>query len=100
MAPQFSWDRRKAVGNEEKHGVMLEEAASVFRDPTAAIFDDDRHSDDEYRELIVGHSERHRLLIVSFAERDDIIRIISARRANKKEREDYEQYRKRFSTQR
>ncbi len=94
MAPQFSWDRRKAAANVEKHGITFEEAASVFRDPTAAIFDDDLHSEDEYRELIIGHSERRRLLIVCFTERDDIIRIISARKATKSEQDDYEQYRK------
>ena len=78
MTPQFSWDRRKAATNVTKHGVTFEEAASAFSDPTAAIFDDDRHSEDEHREIIIGHSEGNRLLIVSFTERNDIIRIISA----------------------
>lgn len=95
MAPQFSWDRWKAAGNVEKHDVTFEEAASVFRDPMAIIFDDDLHSEDEDRELIIGHSERQRLLIVSFTERGDIIRIISARTATKRERDGYEQYRHR-----
>jgi len=94
MAPQFSWDRRKAATNKAKHGVTFEEAASVFGDSTAAIFDDDRHSEDEYREVIIGHPARHRLLIVSFTERNDIIRIISARKATKSEQSDYERYRK------
>jgi uncharacterized DUF497 family protein len=58
MAPQFSWDRWKAAGNVEKHRITFEEAASVFRDPIAVIFDDDRHSEEEYRELIIGHSNR------------------------------------------
>ena len=66
MTLQFSWDRRKAATNEVKHGVTFEEAASVFRDSVAAIFDDDRHSDFEYREVIIGQSTRRRLLIVSF----------------------------------
>ena len=92
MTPQFSWDRRKAIANESKHGVTFEEAASVFRDSTAAIFDDDRHSEDEYREAIIGHSEQYRLLIVSFTERDAVIRIISARKATKSEQRDYERY--------
>lgn len=95
MTPQFSWDRRKSAANEAKHGVKFEEAASVFRDSTAAVFDDDRHSEDEYREVIIGHSERLRLLIISFTERDDIIRIISARKTTKSEQSDYERYRKR-----
>ncbi len=66
------------------------EAATVFRDPLAFIFDDEDHSEEEYREIIIGHSIRHRLLIVSFTERGDVIRIISARKADRDEREDYE----------
>lgn len=58
----------------------------------AVIFDDEAHSDEEHRELIVGHSDRQRLLIVSFTERDDAIRIISARHATHQERRDYEEY--------
>ena len=94
MSPQFSWDHLKAASNLEKHGVTFEEAASVFRDPLAVIFDDHSHAEDEYRELIIGHSEKHRLLIVSFTEREDRIRLISARTVTKRERKDYEQYRK------
>ena len=100
MTPQFGWDRRKAIANESKHGVMFEEAASVFRDSTAAVFDDYRHSEDEYREVIVGHSERNRLLIVNFTERDEIIRIISARKATKSEQRDYERSREKYGRQR
>ena len=70
----------------------FEEAAPAFRDLMEVIFDDDFHPEDEYRELIIGHSERHWLLIVSFSERDDMIRIISARRAKKRERDGYERY--------
>lgn len=66
------------------------EAVTVFRDPLALIFDDEEHSEEEYREIIIGHSLRHGLLVVSFSERGDVIRIISARKANRKEREDYE----------
>jgi hypothetical protein len=57
----------------------------------AAIFDDDEHSEQEYRELIIGYSHRNRLLIVLFTERDEVIRIISARKANTDERTTYEQ---------
>ena len=53
-------------------------------------FDDEDHSEEEYREIIIGHSIRHRLLVVSFTERGDVIRIISARKADREEREDYE----------
>ena len=86
----FEWDSAKAKSNEAKHAVSFEDAASVFNDPLAAIFDDEDHSGEELREIIIGHSENERLLVVSFAERDDIIRIISARRATRRERKDCE----------
>jgi hypothetical protein len=70
------------------------EAATVFQDPLAFIFDDEDHSVEEHREIIIGHSKRDRLLVVAFTERDDVIRIISARKANRKEREDYENARR------
>lgn len=92
MNIRFTWDRQKADRNRREHeGVTFEEAATVFRDPLAHIFDDDEHSDDEHRELMIGYSRRNRLLIVSFTERADVIRIISARKADSDEREDYEQ---------
>ena len=94
MSIRFSWDSRKAARNRKEHdGVTFEEAATVFRDPTAFIFDDDEHSDEEYRELIIGYSARSRLLIV-FAERDDVIRIISARKADAGEQRAYEHARR------
>ncbi len=91
MSIQFVWDPRKAVGNANKHeGVSFEEAVTVFRDSIAFIFDDELHSEEEYCELIIGYSNRNRLLIVSFAERDSVIRIINARKVDTKERTDYE----------
>ncbi len=91
MSIRFTWDREKARLNINKHqGVSFEEAITIFRDPLAAVFDDDAHSQDERRELIIGHSSRNRLLIVSFAERDNLIRIISARKADAEERAKYE----------
>ena len=63
---------------------------TVFSDPLARIHDDPDHSESEHREIIVGNSARGRLLVVSFTERADAIRIISARRATRHEREDYE----------
>lgn len=91
MNIRFTWDRQKADRNRQEHeGVTFEEAATVFRDPLAYIFDDDEHSDEEHRELIIGYSRRNRLLIVSFTERADVIRIISARKADSDERKDYE----------
>ncbi|HSN76378.1 MAG TPA: BrnT family toxin [Anaerolineae bacterium] len=92
MNIRFTWDRQKADRNRQEHeGVTFEEAATVFRDPLAYLFDDDAHSAEEHRELIIGYSRRNRLLIVSLAERGDVIRIISARKADGDERRDYEQ---------
>lgn len=94
MDLQFEWDKAKAAANANKHRVTFDEAASVFADSTAKIFWDERHSEDEVREIIIGHSDKNRLLLVSFTEREDRIRIISARRATPIEREDYEENQK------
>jgi uncharacterized DUF497 family protein len=91
MSLEFEWDGDKAASNEKKHQVSFEEAATVFADPLAAIFDDEVHSEEEQREIIVGHSDKNRLLLVSFTERAGAIRIISARQATKRERRDYEE---------
>ena len=88
---EFEWDKSKASANLEKHGVSFEEAKTVFDNPLAVIFDDEAHSIDEQREIIIGHSYRNRLLLVSFTERLSATRIISARIATRTEREDYEQ---------
>lgn len=93
MSLEFEWDEDKAAGNRRKHRVSFEEAASVFADPLAAIFEDEAHSEDEPREIIVGHSSANRLLLVSFTERAGAVRIISARVATKRERRDYEENR-------
>ncbi len=90
MDPSFEWDEAKARVNQQKHGVSFDEAATVFADPLAAIFADPDHSHDEVREILVGHSDRNRLLIVSFTERGAAVRIISARVATPRERKDYE----------
>ena len=66
MAYRFEWDKRKAISNEKKHGVSFDEASTVFRDPLAFIFDDENHSEDELREIIIGHSIDGRLVVVSF----------------------------------
>ena len=93
MRLTFEWDHRKAETNERKHGVTFEEARTVFDDPLAQYLDDEEHStDEELREIAIGDSARNRLLLVSFVEREpDVVRIISARRATKKERKDYEE---------
>ena len=88
---KFEWDRTKAVSNLKKHGVSFVEAETVFGDAFAAIFLDEGHSVEEKREIIVGYSDRGRLLVISFTERaDEIIRIISARRADPEERRNHE----------
>lgn len=93
MLYRFEWDRRKAAANVRKHGVSFDEASTVFDNPLAAVFDDVEHSALEMRELIIGYAVTGRLLIVSFTERDgEILRLISAREATRKEREDYENY--------
>jgi uncharacterized DUF497 family protein len=86
----FSWDERKASSNLRRHGVRFEEAATVFIDPTGRSYDDPDHSQHELRFLLVGHSLAGRILLVVHAEKDDTMRIISARRATPREREDYE----------
>ena len=92
MPLRFEWDKAKAESNVTKHGVAFDEASTVFGDPLALIFDDEEHSLDELREIIIGHSVLERLLLVSFTERgDEIVRIISARKATKRERKDYEE---------
>jgi uncharacterized DUF497 family protein len=91
MPLRFSWDPHKAESNWAKHGVTFEEAVSVFADPLARIFDDVSHSGKESRELIVGSSRLRRLILVSFAEAEDKVRIISARKVTRAERKDYEE---------
>lgn len=88
---QFDWDSEKAESNLKKHDVSFEEAETVFGDFLARIFDDEEHSFDERRNVIVGHSIKNRLLIISFTEREnDTIRIISARETTPTERRKYE----------
>ena len=93
MELTFEWDRRKAASNQRKHGVAFEEAITVFDGPLALIFDDDEHStEEEQREIVIGHSARNRLLLVSFLERlPNVVRVISARPTTRKERRDYEE---------
>jgi uncharacterized DUF497 family protein len=87
----FTWDERKNRQNQKKHGVSFEEAQSVFFDDEAREFFDPDHSEDEERFLLVGRSYRLRVLLIChcYREREGTIRIISARRATKKERAAY-----------
>jgi uncharacterized DUF497 family protein len=89
----FEWDARKAAVNRTKHGVSFEEAATVFGDPDALDGPDLRHSGEESRFLRLGGAATGRVLIVAYTVRREVdgesIRIISARRASRKERAAY-----------
>lgn len=87
------WDEGKHGSNRAEHKISFHEAATVFTDPLAAVIDDPDHSLDEQRFLIVGESGAGHLLVVSYTERGGKIRIISARRATRRERKDYEEER-------
>ena len=91
MRLEFEWDRKKAEANRATHGIDFEEALTIFRDPLARIFEDPEHSEDEPREIIIGHSVEQRLILVCFTVRGTRIRIISARKATPLERKDYEE---------
>ena len=89
---KFQWDPAKAASNIRKHGISFDEAVTVFKDPLALIFDDEEHSADEHREIIIGMSTLRRMLLVCFVERnEDTVRIISARPATRIEIKDYEE---------
>lgn len=85
----YEWDPVKAVSNLRRHGVSFAEATSVFLDPAALTFDDPDHSDEEEREITIGDSARQRVLFVSHSARGGRIRIISARKATRRERGQY-----------
>jgi len=91
MSLKFEWDREKAASNRAKHRVSFEEALTVFGDPLARIFDDEDHSIEEQREIIIGHSSKGRLLVVCFTAQGESVRIFSARLATRTERKDYEE---------
>lgn len=86
----FEWDARKATANFKKHGISFHEAGTVFDDPLAYTFADPDHSEGERRFLTFGVSRSGRLLVVAHAERNDTLRLISARPATRKERQIYE----------
>lgn len=89
----FEWDKKKNATNIKKHGISFLEAKTVFYDDEAILFDDPVHSEKEERFLIIGLSRTNKTLIVShcYRENDNIIRIISARKATKTERKIYEE---------
>ena len=94
MKRRFEWDERKAVGNLRKHGVTFWEAVTIFHDPCILSRYDDEHSDTEDRWVVLGESERSRLLVVIqvILEQDEdseVVRILSARKATRRESDIY-----------
>ena len=85
------WDNKKAARNVSKHGVSFQEAVTVFDDPLFVVFADPDHSVREERFIIMGESSQERLLVVTYTQRPNGIRIISARKATPKERKTYEE---------
>jgi len=90
MKPGFEWNPEKAQRNLQKHKVSFEEASSVFDDPMFITLLDNKH-DDEERYVTIGISNKTRLLLVAHTERDNRIRIISARKATKHEEKFYKE---------
>lgn len=87
----FDWDKKKAAENFVKHSVSFEEAETVFDDPLYVDFYDPDHSLGEHRFIIIGESAQGRLLMVSYTERGDLIRLISSRELTPTERKKYEE---------
>lgn len=87
----FAWDSGKAAANLKKHGVDFREAATVFDDPISTTYPDIDHSSLERRFVMIGASARKRVLVVAYTERDEAIRMISARLATRRERTFYEE---------
>jgi uncharacterized DUF497 family protein len=93
MQLSFEWDSQKNASNKKKHGISFEEAKTSFYDPSARLISDPDHSDEEERFVLLGFSERLRVLVVSHCYRKgaSVIRIISARKANKSEQSLYKE---------
>jgi len=91
----FEWDPNKARKNLEIHGVSFDEASTAFKDTLSLTIHDPLHSDEEDRFILIGNSYKNRLLVVVHLEKGNKIRIISARKATKKERKQYEETTKR-----
>lgn len=91
---RFGWDEFKAESNEQKHGISFNEAQTVFYDENARLRYDSEHSIDEERYILLGMSSSLRLLVVSHLYQEDVelIRIISARKATKRERQQYRHF--------
>lgn len=87
----FEWDPRKAASNLRKHGVSFLEEKTVFGDRLEGMIPDPEHSDKEERFISIGKSKMGRLLVISYTEENDRIRLISARLATRTERRQYEE---------
>ena len=87
----FEWDPSKARRNIETHGVSFDEASTTFKDTLSLTIHDPLHSDEEDRFILIGNSIKNLLLVVVHTESGNKIRIISARKATKKERKQYEE---------
>ncbi len=92
----FEWDPDKAKKNMKVHGVFFDEASTSFKDALSLTIYDPLHSEDEDRMVLIGNSFKNRVLVIVHTERGDKIRIISARKATKKERKQYEENTKRY----
>ena len=91
MGYNFEWDPEKAEANLSKHAVSFAEAVTAFGDPLSMNMPDPDHSETEQRFIVLGMSDRYRLLVVSYTERPPRTRIISARLATRQERRQYEE---------
>ena len=87
----FEWDTHKADTNKKKHGVSFQEAASVFADGLSVTYHDPDHSVTERRHITIGQSRMGRTLMVSHTDRGEAVRIISARKLTRQERNQYEE---------
>jgi uncharacterized DUF497 family protein len=87
----FEWDEKKADENLRKHGVSFDEAKTVFNDPFSVTIYDPDHSSNEQRYVDIGLSLKGRLIVLSYSERGETIRLISSRKATRKEQRDYEE---------
>ncbi|MGK7893279.1 MAG: BrnT family toxin [Xenococcus sp. (in: cyanobacteria)] len=88
---RFEWDENKAESNWHKHGITFEQALTVFADPYLLFTEDTKYSEQESREWAIGEAENGSIIVVVFTMRDQNIRIISARKATKRERRRYEE---------
>jgi uncharacterized DUF497 family protein len=91
MALQFEWDSKKAQSNKKNHGITFEEASTIFGDLLSITIADPTHSIGEDRFITIGRSINDKFIVVVHTDRDDIIRIISARKATRNEKRQYEQ---------